>query len=110
MGRFCIKSGPFTSRKQATNSLKLKQCDYLNKQALKCSANYHLKHKTDKKLRFSGAFQLIVNIIPQNLIKVRKYLHAFLPGIYKNHTFSSYNSKNIGGGSELSKQKTLFFF
>ena len=110
MGRFCIKSGPFTSRKQTTNSLKLKQCDYLNEQALKCSANYHLKHKTDKKLRFSGAFQLIVNIIPQNLIKVCKYLHTFLPGIYKNHTFSSYNSKNIGGGSELSKQKTSVFF
>lgn len=56
MGRFCIKSGPFTSRKQATNSLKLKQYDYLNKQALKFSANYHPKHKTDKKLRFFGHF------------------------------------------------------
>ena len=77
VGRFCIKSGPFTSRKQATNSLKLKQCDHLNKQASKYSTNYYLKDKVDKKLRFSDAFQFIVNIIPQNLIKVRKYLHAF---------------------------------
>ena len=60
-------------------------------------------------LRFSGTFQFIVNIIPQNLIKVCKYLHAFLPGIYKIHTFSSYNSKNIEGGSELSKQKSIVF-
>ena len=35
----------------------------------------------------SGTFQLTVNIIPQNQIKVRKYLHAFLPAFIKKQTF-----------------------
>lgn len=32
VGRFCIKSGPFTGRKRATNSMKANECDLLNVQ------------------------------------------------------------------------------
>lgn len=35
VGRFCIKSGPFTGRKQATNSMKANVCDLLNVQPYK---------------------------------------------------------------------------
>lgn len=35
VGRFCIKSGPLTDRKRATNSMKANECDLLNVQSHK---------------------------------------------------------------------------
>lgn len=35
VGRFCIKSGPLTGRKRATNSMKVNERDLLNVQSHK---------------------------------------------------------------------------
>lgn len=56
VGRFCIKSGPFTGRKQAVNSLKANECDLLNMQPHNTRKIFRLKGKTYKMVTVFGVF------------------------------------------------------
>lgn len=56
VGRFCIKSGPFTGRKQVTNSMKANECDLLNVQSYKAHKTFRLKGKTYKMVTIFGVF------------------------------------------------------
>lgn len=56
VGRFCIKSGPLTGRKRATNSMKANGCDLLNVQSYKAYKTFRLKGKTYKIVTIFGVF------------------------------------------------------
>lgn len=56
VGRFCIKSGPLTGRKRATNSMKVNECDLLNVQLYKTHEIFRLKGKTYKMVTIFGVF------------------------------------------------------
>lgn len=56
VGRFCIKSGPFTGRKQVTNSMKANECDLLNVQPYNTRKIFRLKGKTYKMVTIFGVF------------------------------------------------------
>lgn len=56
VGRFCIKSGPLTGRKRATNSMKANKCDLLKVQSYKAHETFRLKGKTYKMVTIFGVF------------------------------------------------------
>lgn len=56
VGRFCMKSGPLTGRKRATNSMKVNECDLLNVQSYKAHEIFRLKGKTYKIVTIFGVF------------------------------------------------------
>lgn len=56
VGWFCIKSGPLTDRKRATNSMKANKCDLLNVQSHKAHEIFRLKGKTYKMVTIFGVF------------------------------------------------------
>lgn len=56
VGRFCIKSGPLTGRKRATNSMKANERDLLNVQSYKALEIFRLKGKTYKMVTIFGVF------------------------------------------------------
>lgn len=56
VGRFCIKSGPLTGRKRATNSMKVNERDLLNVQSYKAHEIFRLKGKIYKIVTIFGVF------------------------------------------------------
>lgn len=56
VGRFCIKSGPLTDRKRATNSMKVNEYDLLYVQSHKALEIFRLKGKTYKMVTIFGVF------------------------------------------------------
>lgn len=56
VGRFCMKSGPLTGRKRATNSMKVNEHDLLNVQSYKAHETFRLKGKTYKMVTIFGVF------------------------------------------------------
>ena len=56
VGRFCIKSGPLTGRKRATNSMKVNERDLLNVQSYKALEIFRLKGKIYKIVTIFGVF------------------------------------------------------
>lgn len=56
VGRFCIKSGPLTGRKRATNSMKVNERDLLNVQSYKAHEIFRLKGKTYEMVTIFGVF------------------------------------------------------
>lgn len=56
VGRFCMKSGPLTGRKRATNSMKVNERDLLNVQSYKALEIFRLKGKTYKMVTIFGVF------------------------------------------------------
>lgn len=56
VGRFCMKSGPLTGRKRATNSMKVNEHDLLNVQPCKAHEIFRLKGKTYKMVTIFGVF------------------------------------------------------
>lgn len=60
VGRFCIKSGPLTGRKRATNSMKANECDLLNVQSYKAHEIFRLKGKTYKMITIFSVFLIYI--------------------------------------------------
>ena len=56
VGRFCIKSGPLTGRKRATNSMKVNERDLLNVPSYKAHEIFRLKGKTYNMVPIFGVF------------------------------------------------------
>lgn len=56
VGRFCMKSGPLTGRKRATNSMKANKYDLLNVQSHKAHEIFRLKGKTYEMVTIFGVF------------------------------------------------------
>lgn len=56
VGRFCMKSGPLTGRKRATNSMKVNEYDLLNMQSYKTLEIFRLKGKIYKMVTIFGVF------------------------------------------------------
>lgn len=54
VGRFCMKSGPLTGRKRATNSMKVNERDLLNVQSYKTHEIFRLKGKIYKIVTIFG--------------------------------------------------------
>ena len=56
VGRFCMKSGPLTGRKRATNSMKANKYDLLNVQSHKAHEIFRLKGITYEMFTIIGVF------------------------------------------------------
>lgn len=71
VGRFCIKSGPFTTRKWATNSMKANKYDLLNVQSYKAHEIFRLKGKIYKIVTIFGVF-LICRLMQGDMTAEKK--------------------------------------
>lgn len=71
VGRFCIKSGPLTGRKRATNSMKANEYDLLNVQLYKAHETFRLKGKIYKMVTIFGVF-LICRLMQGDMTAEKK--------------------------------------
>lgn len=71
VGRFCMKSGPLTGRKRATNSMKVNERDLLNVQLYKAHETFRLKGKTYKMVTIFGVF-LIYRLMQGDMTAEKK--------------------------------------
>lgn len=71
VGRFCMKSGPLTGRKRATNSMKANKYDLLNVQSHKAHEIFRLKGKIYKIVTIFGVF-LICRLMQGDMTAEKK--------------------------------------
>ena len=76
VGRFCIKSGPLTGRKRATNSMKANERDLLNVQLYKAHETFRLKGKTYKMVTIFGVF--LIYLPARGVMTARKKLKIWM--------------------------------
>lgn len=70
VGRFCMKSGPLTGRKRATNSMKVNERDLLNVQSYKAHETFRLKGKTYKIVTVFSVF--LIRMLMQGAMTAEK--------------------------------------
>lgn len=76
VGRFCMKSGPLTGRKRATNSMKVNEYNLLNVQLYKAHEIFRLKGKIYKMVTIFGVF--LIYLPARGVMTARKKLKIWI--------------------------------